>query len=79
MDSFVNQILNSLNIETCFSGSTVLNINDLTRKLTTKLQERFVKFWRSSIWSSNSVDNNPDGNKLRIYHHFKKSFVIEAT
>ena len=41
---FVNQVLNSLNIEKCFSGSTVLNENDLTKKLTTKLQERFVKF-----------------------------------
>ena len=68
---FVNQILNSLNIEKCFRGSTVLNINDLTKKLTTKLQERFVKFWRRSIWPSNSVNNNPNG-------HFKKSFVFES-
>ena len=75
---FVNQILNSLNIEKCFSRSTVLNINDLTKKLTTKLQERFVKFWHRSIWSSNSVNSNPKGNKLRIYLHFKKSFVIES-
>ena len=75
---FVNQILNSLNIEKCFSGNTVLNINDLTKKLTTKLQERFVKFWRRSIWSSNSVNYNPNGNKLRIYRHFKKSFLIES-
>ena len=59
---FVNQILNSLNIEKCFSGNTVSNINDLTKKLTIKLQERFVKFWRRSIWSSNSVNNNPNGN-----------------
>ena len=75
---FVNQIWNSLNIEKCFSESTVLNINDLTKKLTTKLQERFVKFWPRSIWSSNSVNNNPNGNKLRIYCHFKRSFVIES-
>ena len=75
---FVNQILNSLNIEKCFSGNTVSNINDLTNKLTTKLQERFVKFWRRNIWSSNSVNNNSNGNKLRIYCHFKKSFVIES-
>ena len=75
---FVNQILNSLNIEKCFSGNTVSNINDLTKKLTIKLQERFVKFWRRGIWSSNSVNNNPNGNKLRIYCHFKKSFVIES-
>ena len=75
---FVNQILNSLNIEKCFSRSIVLNINDLTQKLTTKLQERFVKFWRRSIWSSNSVNDNHNGNKLRIYRHFKKSFVIES-
>ena len=47
---FVIQILNSLNIEKCFSGSTVLNINDLTKKLTTKLQKRFIKFWYISIW-----------------------------
>ena len=46
---FVNQILNSLNIEKCFSRSTVLNINDLTKKTNNKLQERFVKFWRRSI------------------------------
>ena len=76
---FVNQILNSLNIEKCFSRSTViLNINDLTKKLKTKLQEHFVKFWHRSIWSSNYVNNNPNGNKLRIYRHFKKSFVIES-
>ena len=55
-----------------------MNIDDLTKKLTTKLQERFVKFWRRSIWSSNSVNINPNGNKLRIYCHFKKSFVIES-
>ena len=30
---FVNQILNSLNIEKCFSRSTVLNINDLKCKM----------------------------------------------
>ena len=51
---------------------------EYTKKLTAKLQERFAKFWRRSIWSSNSVNNNHNGNKLRIYRHFKKSFVIES-
>ena len=45
---------------------------DLTKKLSSTLQERFISFWRKSIWSNKAAREPNHSNKLRIYSYFQK-------
>ena len=75
---FVNQIMSISNVEKRVNEGKSLNIGDLIKKLSHTLQERFISFWRKSIWSNKSACETNHSNKLRTYCYFKKSFTNET-
>ena len=67
------------NVEKCVNEGICGDSGDLIKKLSRTLQERFVSLWRKSIWSNEpACEPNHDGNKLRTYRYFKKSFTNET-
>ena len=67
------------NVEKCVNeGICGDSAGDLIKKLSRTLQERFISFWRKSIWSNKLSCESNNGNKIRTYRYFKKSFTNET-
>ena len=67
------------NVEKCVNeGICGDSAGDLIKKLSRTLQERFISFWRKSIWSNKPACEPNHGNKLRTYCYFKKFFNNET-
>ena len=76
---FVNHFMKISNVENCVNeGICGDSAGDLIKKLSRTLQERFISFWRKSIWSNKLACEPNHGNKLRTYRYFKKSFTNET-
>ena len=76
---FMNQIMKISNAEKCVNeGICGDSAGDLIKKLSHTLQERFISYWRKSIWSNKLACEPNHGNKLRTYRYFKKSFTNET-
>ena len=76
---FVNRIMKISNVEKCVNeGICGDSAGDLIKKLSRTLQERFISFWRKSIWSNKLACEPNHGNKLRTYRYYKKSFTNET-
>ena len=66
------------NVEKCVNESICEDSGDLIKKLSCTLQERFISFWRKSIWSNKPACEPNHSNKLRTHRYFKKSFSNET-
>ena len=42
------------------------------------IQERFINFWRKSIWPNKPAREPNHSKQLRTYRYFKKSFTTET-
>ena len=74
---FVNQIMSISNVEKCVNEGICGDSGDLIKKLSRTLQERFISFWRNSIWSQKPAREPNHSNKHITLTVFKKSFTSE--
>ena len=70
--------MNISNAEKCVNEGICGDSGDLIKKLSRTLQERFISFWRKSIWSNKPTREPNHSNKLRTCRYFKKSFTNET-
>ena len=70
--------MNILNVEKCVNEGVCGDGGDKIKKLSRTLQERFISFWRKSIWSNKPARGPNHSNKLRTYRYFKRSFTNET-
>ena len=72
---FVYDIMEICDMEDYFLDPSRSSASFIANKITKILEDRFIKFWRKTVWSGiRNTDAQSGGNKLRVHRHFKKSF-----
>ena len=69
---FVYDIMKLCDMEDYFLDPSKSSASLIANKITKILEDRFIKFWRSTVWSGiRNTNTRSDGDKLRLHRHVK--------